>query len=166
MVDRHNGHYSTIMVDRHNGHYSTIMVDRHNGHYSTIMVDRHNGHYSTIMVDRHNGHYSTIMVDRHNGHYSTIMVHQMAQSPLCEPVTSMIYAAMLVTTCGLKYSNDCRDIDDGGYGLDYSEDIIPDDDNVSNEAQPITGGQSQGIAAQEPKRKKAKSRPASASEAE
>ncbi|KAL8570066.1 hypothetical protein ACOMHN_036343 [Nucella lapillus] len=59
---------------------------------------------------------------------------------------------------------DCRDIDDGGYGLDYSEDIIPDNDNVSNEAQPITGGQSQGIAAQEPKRKKAKSRPASASE--
>ncbi|KAL8579102.1 hypothetical protein ACOMHN_036041 [Nucella lapillus] len=58
----------------------------------------------------------------------------------------------------------CRDIDDGGYGLDYSEDIIPDNDNVSNEAQPITGGQSQGIAAQEPKRKKAKSRPASASE--
>ncbi|KAL8597644.1 hypothetical protein ACOMHN_031579 [Nucella lapillus] len=57
-----------------------------------------------------------------------------------------------------------RDIDDGGYGLDYSEDIIPDNDNVSNEAQPITGGQSQGIAAQEPKRKKAKSRPASASE--
>ncbi|KAL8567941.1 hypothetical protein ACOMHN_059063 [Nucella lapillus] len=62
-------------------------------------------------------------------------------------------------------SEDCRDIDDGGYGLDYSEDIIPDNDNVSNEAQPITGGQSQGIAAQEPKRKKAKSRPASASEA-
>ncbi|KAL8622782.1 hypothetical protein ACOMHN_026903 [Nucella lapillus] len=62
-------------------------------------------------------------------------------------------------------TQDCRDIDDGGYGLDYSEDIIPDDDNVSNEAQPITGGQSQGIAAQEPKRKKAKSRPASASEA-
>ncbi|KAL8598635.1 hypothetical protein ACOMHN_013518 [Nucella lapillus] len=61
-------------------------------------------------------------------------------------------------------TQDCRDIDDGGYGLDYSEDIIPDDDNVSNEAQPITGGQSQGIAAQEPKRKKAKSRPASASE--
>ncbi|KAL8588388.1 hypothetical protein ACOMHN_028695 [Nucella lapillus] len=61
-------------------------------------------------------------------------------------------------------SEDCRDIDDGGYGLDYSEDIIPDNDNVSNEAQPITGGQSQGIAAQEPKRKKAKSRPASASE--
>ncbi|KAL8579727.1 hypothetical protein ACOMHN_064581 [Nucella lapillus] len=62
-------------------------------------------------------------------------------------------------------ANEVRDIDDGGYGLDYSEDIIPDNDNVSNEAQPITGGQSQGIAAQEPKRKKAKSRPASASEA-
>ncbi|KAL8605804.1 hypothetical protein ACOMHN_066524 [Nucella lapillus] len=43
--------------------------------------------------------------------------------------------------------------------------LSPDNDNVSNEAQPITGGQSQGIAAQEPKRKKAKSRPASASEA-
>lgn len=42
--------------------------------------------------------------------------------------------------------------------------LSPDNDNVSNEAQPITGGQSQGIAAQEPKRKKAKSRPASASE--
>ncbi|KAL8622353.1 hypothetical protein ACOMHN_041681 [Nucella lapillus] len=97
---------------------------------------------------------------------------QPSDAPGLSPSSSTLLLCPSDSTLSICHLNsqsavktDCRDIDDGGYGLDYSEDIIPDNDNVSNEAQPITGGQSQGIAAQEPKRKKAKSRPASASEA-
>lgn len=42
--------------------------------------------------------------------------------------------------------------------------LSPDNGNISKEASTSTGGQSQDIIAQEPKRKKAKSRPADASE--